>query len=76
MSAGPRWRWLLCWASPSRPDRQRGELARFLPPPAHNAAMIKRVHIALAVVLVIMAGVMVWQVLRSQDRSRKEHASC
>jgi preprotein translocase subunit YajC len=38
--------------------------------------MIKRVHIALAVVLVIMAGVMVWQVLRSQDRSRKEHASC
>jgi preprotein translocase subunit YajC len=38
--------------------------------------MIKQVQVALAVVLVIMAGVMVWQVLRSQDRSRKEYASC
>ena len=38
--------------------------------------MIKRVHIALAVVLVMLAGVMVWQGLRSQDRSRKEYASC
>ena len=44
--------------------------------PAHNAAMPKRVQIALAVVLVMLAGVMVWQVLRSQDRSRKEYASC
>jgi preprotein translocase subunit YajC len=38
--------------------------------------MIKQVQVALAVVLVMLAGVMVWQVLRSQDRSRKEHASC
>jgi hypothetical protein len=33
-------------------------------PPAHNSAMRKRVYIALAVVLVILAGVIAWQVLR------------
>jgi hypothetical protein len=38
--------------------------------------MIKQVQVALAVVLVMLAGVMVWQVLCSQDRSRKEYASC
>jgi hypothetical protein len=64
------------WASPSRLDGQHGELARFPPPPAHNALMRKRVQIALAVLLVAVGGVIVWQVLRSQDRSRKEYASC
>jgi len=59
----------------SCPDRQR-KFSRFPPPPVHNAAMRKRVHIALAVLLVILAGVIVWQVLRSQDRSRKEYALC
>jgi hypothetical protein len=38
--------------------------------------MRKRVQIALAVLLVAVGGVIVWQVLRSQDRSRKEYASC
>jgi hypothetical protein len=44
--------------------------------PAHNAAMRKRVQIALAVLLVVLVGAIVWQVLRSQGRSRKEYASC
>jgi hypothetical protein len=38
--------------------------------------MRKRVDIALALLLVILAGVMAWLGLRSQDRSRKEYASC
>jgi hypothetical protein len=44
--------------------------------PAHNAAMRKRVQIALAVLIFAVFGAIVWQVLRSQDRSRKEYASC
>jgi hypothetical protein len=33
----------------------------------HNAAMRQRVHVALGVVLVILAGVSAWQVLHSQE---------
>ena len=45
--------------------RQQRKFSRFPSPPAHNAAMRKRVYIALAVVLVGLAGVTVWQVIRA-----------
>ena len=63
---------------PARPALigSAGNLLDFRRIPAHNATMRKRVHIALAVVLVMLAGVMVWQVLRSHGRSRREYASC
>jgi hypothetical protein len=47
--------------------RARGT-ARFPPHPVHNAAMAKRLQIALAVLLVAVAGVIVWQVLHSRER--------
>jgi hypothetical protein len=53
-----------------------GNLLDFRRIPAHTAAMRKRVYIALFVVLVILAGVVEWQVRRSRDRSRKEYAAC
>jgi len=55
-----------------RPLRESGFVVHL----AHTAAMRKRVDIALALLLVILAGVMAWLGLRSQDRSRKEYASC
>jgi hypothetical protein len=65
-------------AGPTRPAWMGSalNLSRFPPPSVHNAAMIKQVQVAFTVLLVILAGVMVWQGLRSQDRSRKEYASC
>ena len=46
---------------------ERRELARFLPPAWHTAAMRKRVQVALAVALIILAGVIAWQVLRLRE---------
>ena len=43
----------------------RREFSRFPPPSAHNADMRERVHIALAVLLVMLAGVIGWQVLQA-----------
>jgi hypothetical protein len=43
------------------------EFSRFPLPSAHNAVMRKRVYIALAVVLVALAGVSVWQGLRLRE---------
>src|ERR1019366_8151646 len=40
------------------------EFSRFPPHPVHNAAMRKWFQIAVAVLLVILAGVIAWQVLR------------
>ena len=53
-------------ASPSALIASRN-FSRFLPPPAHTAAMLKRVQITLAVVLVTLAGVMGWQGLRLRE---------
>jgi len=41
--------------------------SRFPPPPWHTAAMRKRVQIALAVLLVAIVGMVVWQVLRERE---------
>jgi len=38
---------------------------------AHTAAMRKRVHIALAVVLVMLAGLITWQGLRKPEPKRE-----
>jgi len=52
-------------AAPSR------KFSRFLLHPTHNVLMRKRVQIALAVVLVMLAGVIAWQVLRKPEPQRE-----
>jgi len=42
-------------------------LSRFPPHPAHNAAMRKWVHVALAVFLVAVGGVVAWEILRPHE---------
>jgi hypothetical protein len=54
---------------PVDPERQARKLLDFQPGRRHTPAMCKRVHIALAVVLVMLAGVSAWQGLR-QHRER------
>ena len=65
-------------ASPGRPGLKplpgnaglrsvRREFSRFPPPSAHTALMRKRVHIALAVLLVALAGVSAWQGLSLRE---------
>ncbi len=43
------------------------DFSRFPPLPAHNAAMQKRVQVALAVLLVTLAGVSAWLGLRERE---------
>jgi hypothetical protein len=60
-------RWASLAGRPVLTPRRQPQVSRFPPPSAHNAVMRKRVYIALAVLLVALAGVITWQVLRERE---------